>query len=426
MKFTKLTILAMLLALLVCAVVACGGGTDTEAPDTNAPDTQTPDTQAPDTDPVETEHVHEIENQITEPTCQERGYNREICKTCGDVVSVKPIEMIDHEPKEAATCTTAAVCKYCETEITAALGHSFGEATVTKAATCEAEGESTSTCTACGEKITEVVAKVAHNIPNPTESKAATIAEAGFTKGVCTICNKEVTVDIAAGALDTFTGLADGVVTPEAFAAASPMASAFTVVSNGGTLEAVTENGNTYIKKPGANDQLRYKETSVFMAASKVAFSFDFRLDADFSGLCGLFSVMNGGKEMRILNIHKNGLYFGINQNGIVKIGSLEVGKWINVKLIIDVTTYDYEIYVDGEKVMYTTADPDNAGMHLVYVLTDGEFAVTAPSSNETLHNGADRSPFVPAGTMINQFYFWHYSTNLACSLDNVGVSILG
>ena len=79
MKFTKLTLVAMLLALLVCAFVACGGDTiETEAGnvETEAGSAET------DADAVETEHVHTIVEEIDEPTCEQRGYKREMCSVC--------------------------------------------------------------------------------------------------------------------------------------------------------------------------------------------------------------------------------------------------------------------------------------------------------------------------------------------------------
>lgn len=671
MKFTKLTLVALLLALFVCAFVACGGGKDTEtnAPETNAPETNAPDTNAPETDPPETEHVHDIEVQIIPATCTERGYEKEVCKTCEEVVSTKPIKEIDHTPVAAATCTDDSVCSVCQTVITPALGHSYGEGVVTTEATCAAAGAMTKTCATCQGTVVEPIAKLKHTIATPTETKAATISTAGYEKGACSLCgaeamnilpagitlniealadgilpdgftatsgfelfygtidepttatiaektekegvpyvaapgdwvsvvtdpatgnkyitktegtpvdaginfidstgilngnkfeisfdyrmetaannggllalnNREVdvtdemrllsvwsgnkvvfaanssltlyTYDITnpewvnyrvvvdgatydyevyvngekmiytvtdeagsdghvvyylkngewtankgsfgnqspfknvsgiissiymfhynkpAGSLDnlkvkisvaeTFDGLAEGVAATEALTANSVYAAeGVEVTNNKGTLIAAVENGNTFIKKPGDNDQLYFKKTDMLKGANKVEFAFDFRLDAEFTGLCGLFSLMN---EMRILNVNKNGIEFGINANGIVRVADLEVGKWTNVKVVVDTTTYDYEIYVDGTKLLYTTADPENAGKHLVYKLTDGAYVVTAPQNNDVLHG--DRSPFTAKGDYINQFYFWHYSANLVCSLDNVSVNVLG
>ena len=81
MKFTKLTLVAMLLALLVCAFVACGAPAETDGEtegDTPVVTDPVGDEPAA-TDPVETEcqHVNVIE-EIDEPTCELRGYKRDL------------------------------------------------------------------------------------------------------------------------------------------------------------------------------------------------------------------------------------------------------------------------------------------------------------------------------------------------------------
>ena len=58
--------------------------------------------------------------------------------------------------------------------------------------------------------------------------------------------------------------------------------------------------------------------------------------------------------------------------------------------------------------------------MHLVYVDEEGELVEKQAANNATLHNGADRSPFVPVGDAIEQFYFFNWSADLFCSLDNI------
>ena len=144
MKFTKLTLVAMLLALLVCAFVACGGDPVETQGETEG---NTPVV----TDPVETEptvtapgepecqHVNVIE-EIDEPTCESRGYTRTKCADCGDQVSVKPIDAIDHVEAAPATCTEGSVCKFCGVAMNPATGHLIGEVTDFKEATATESG----------------------------------------------------------------------------------------------------------------------------------------------------------------------------------------------------------------------------------------------------------------------------------------------
>ena len=202
MKFTKLMVLALVLALFVCAFVACGESEETETQAPDVTETEAPaDTDAPETDPVETEaeHTHDLEVDEKAATCTERGYKKEVCKTCGEVVSETAYSKTAHTASGEATCDTDSKCTVCGEVIEAAKGHVWGEAT-TVAATCEAEGKVIKTCDNCGEENVTTIAKLAHDIPadKVTASTAATCASEGSVTGVCSICNKEQTVVVPA------------------------------------------------------------------------------------------------------------------------------------------------------------------------------------------------------------------------------------
>ena len=98
----------------------------------------------------------------------------------------------------AATCETAGKtegshCSVCNTVIkaqttVAALGHSWDNGKVTKAATCTAAGTKTYTCTRCKKTRTETIATTGHKAVKDA-AVAATCETAGKTEGShCSVC----------------------------------------------------------------------------------------------------------------------------------------------------------------------------------------------------------------------------------------------
>ena len=131
------------------------------------------------------EHVHEYEAVVTPPTCTEQGYTTYTCPEDGESYVDDYVEPLGHTPaaavrenETAATCTEAGsyeevvYCSVCEEEIsrkrvqTEALGHDWGEGTLTTAPTCTQEGVRTFRCTRCSEVKTETAAATGH-IPGP-------------------------------------------------------------------------------------------------------------------------------------------------------------------------------------------------------------------------------------------------------------------
>ncbi len=395
MKFTKLTLVALLLALLVCAFVACGGNpVETDAGNETAGDTQTnaPETDAEPATDGEGEHVHTVVEKIDEPTCQQRGYKREICSTCDEQLSVKPIDMVEHTSEKPATCTEGSFCKFCGTVMETAKGH---------------------------------------NVTTITETKAATNTEAGYEKGICADCGEEITTVIPAGITDNFNNFPTGGVSNDILGANSAFAPDFTVtVNKGDSFEIAEEGNNKFIKKLGPDGQIYYAGEA--LNSDKVEITFDVRVDSEISGIKGLLSIW-GDKEMRVLNFMADGkIGFGINTGGILNFADYEIGKWVNIKVALNTETFDYEIYVNGELMLATASDPDNAGMHLVYIKENGEMVhkngeenKPAGFNNATLHNGGDRSPFVLNGDSVKKIEFFHWTADFACSLDNVTVSMI-
>ena len=208
MKLTKLMVLALVLALFVCAFVACGGTTDTEtqAPETQAPETQAPDseTEAPGED-TEAECAHEIVVDEKAATCSDRGYKKETCKLCGEVVSETAYPKTAHTASGAATCDTDSKCTVCGEVLEAAKGHVWGEATTT-AATCTAAGKETKTCTVCNKTDVKELATLAHVIEKATAFVPATCTTEGSKTGVCSLCGQTQTVVLPAAHVVTDLG----------------------------------------------------------------------------------------------------------------------------------------------------------------------------------------------------------------------------
>ena len=126
---------------------------------------------------------HDYKAVVTEPTCTEKGYTTYTCSKCG---------------------------KRYQADETAALGHDFGEWTVTKEAACTADGEQTRACSRCDAKQTQKLDAPGHD----------------FKDGVCTRCGEadpDYAPSVDKGALDqaiNAAGLYDeNDYTPETFAA---------------------------------------------------------------------------------------------------------------------------------------------------------------------------------------------------------------
>ena len=111
----------------------------------------------------------------------------------------------------AATCETAGKtegshCSVCNTVIkaqttTAALGHSWDNGKVTKAATCTTAGTKTYTCTRCKKTRTETIAATGHKAVKDA-AVAATCETAGKTEGShCSVCNTVIKAQTTVAAL---------------------------------------------------------------------------------------------------------------------------------------------------------------------------------------------------------------------------------
>ena len=225
MKFTKFTLGALVLALMVCAFAACGGDTPAvtegeEAP-ANTEAAPATDAETEPATPAECQHTN-VTEQIDEATCEARGYKRTQCADCGEQLSVKPIDMIDHVAAADATCTEGSVCKFCGTAMASATGH---------------------------------------KVETYTDVKEATKTEAGYKKGKCASCGVEITEVIPAGITDNYDNFPVGEVTNEVLGANSALAPDFVVtVNKGASFEIAEEGNNKFIKKLDEMLEVKNKE----------------------------------------------------------------------------------------------------------------------------------------------------------------------
>ena len=135
-------------------------------------------------------------------TCTAAGTKTYTCTRCKKT-RTETIAATGHKAVKdvavAATCETTGKtegshCSVCGTVLkaqttTAALGHSWDNGKVTKAATCTATGTKTYTCTRCKKTRTETIAATGHKAVKDA-AVAATCETAGKTEGShCSVCN---------------------------------------------------------------------------------------------------------------------------------------------------------------------------------------------------------------------------------------------
>ena len=150
-------------------------------------------------------HTFEFARTLSLPTYATKGEDLWICSGCGlrqIHYTTSGGEHTNHtfngkeEIITPASCTAAGKKKvYCsftgctefkEVEIPKT-GHTFGEWTITKAATCAAEGSRTSTCKICKQNVTETIAKLAHAYGAETTVNP-TCTSAGYRRKTCMAC----------------------------------------------------------------------------------------------------------------------------------------------------------------------------------------------------------------------------------------------
>ena len=135
--------------------------------------------------------------QSQAPSCSQEGLQTRTCEKCSKT-ETKPIAKLDHDYRFTktveATCEEGGyslyTCVNCgqteQRDKTAAKGHSWGEWSITQAASCTKMGVKTSTCSRCGESRIEYIATIPHSYT--TRIVPPTCTEKGYTEYTCAIC----------------------------------------------------------------------------------------------------------------------------------------------------------------------------------------------------------------------------------------------
>ena len=124
---------------------------------------------------------HNYEAVVTAPTCTEKGYTTYTCSVCGDSYVGDETAALGHTWTDA-TCTAAKTCSVCGATEGAAAGHNY-EAVVT-APTCTAGGYTTYTCSVCGDSyVGDETAALGHTWTEATCTEPKTCSVCGYTEG---------------------------------------------------------------------------------------------------------------------------------------------------------------------------------------------------------------------------------------------------
>ncbi len=154
--------------------------------------------------------AHQYVETVFAPTCTVKGYTTHTCSVCGDNYIDRYVDALGHarvhHDGKAATCTesgyeaydTCSRCNYTTYKELAALGHDFGEWTVTTEPTCTEKGTETKSCSRCNETKTRDVDALGHNHVHH-DGKAATCTKPGYEAyDTCSRCNYTTYKELAA------------------------------------------------------------------------------------------------------------------------------------------------------------------------------------------------------------------------------------
>ncbi len=145
---------------------------------------------------------HSYEAVVTEPTCTEGGYTTYTCANCGDSYVADETAALGHsfgewtvtaEPthSEAGSRERKCACGETETEVLPAIGHNYVEIVV--APTCTEGGHTVHACS-CGDVYyTDLTDALGHSYE--ASVTAPTCTEGGYTTYTCTVCGHSYVAD---------------------------------------------------------------------------------------------------------------------------------------------------------------------------------------------------------------------------------------
>ena len=149
----------------------------------------------------------EYTEAVVDPTCTSAGYTVHTCTNCGSSYLDSVVEgghkwgttvIPPTHTEPGYTLYECSVCKESyKTDYTAPVGHAFDEGTVTREATCTAEGEMTYACS-CGATHTVPIPMTEHELTSVVT--APTCTELGYTTHSCKHCDYSYS-DTPVGAL---------------------------------------------------------------------------------------------------------------------------------------------------------------------------------------------------------------------------------
>lgn len=171
----------------------------------------------------ECKHEEYYVQTTKEPTCTEEGLASYVCRKCRVSFNSAPIPALGHEWDRtkavyisAPTCTAGGSislpcshtgCTARQTEAIPAMGHNWGNWTVTKTATAYEEGEETRTCSRCNVKETRAIPRNSSITTTPSSTTTTTGNQVSILPTQLMDVGNGVLLQFRAGTIDSWTTL---------------------------------------------------------------------------------------------------------------------------------------------------------------------------------------------------------------------------
>ena len=357
MKLTKFFLVIISLLCLALLLVSCGGTNDETASGT----TNTADATESPVIVQDGNHTHTTYSQavITPSTCSVAGKTALCCDGCGEIKegSEMLLPLAPHNANEA-TCTEDSVCADCKKVLVKKYEHFFVDSVV-KEATCTEEGLARSACHRCGAS-TDTVVPATHQL-----DMSKLVSTNGSVGNMCLKCGEvEGYKEEAPIIYLQFEDSSEASNYPD-FTFNYPK----TYIDNG-----------DYAAYPGAAIWMGYNVDKI-KVMEKYVVSFDFKLNAvgheskgesifTFIGGVTYKSEKPGTKQdwgWAFKYYEPAGVVAtvmqGFNDSNSIKVNK---GEWINFVGIVDNTTRELSVYINGsfigKRTVHDYNDPAYGG----------------------------------------------------------------